>query len=96
MTESLASYSVPEHHVKMYTANVEAALNKQGGLLTPLVSQGSYSGEAAQVINFIGEVEFIERDTPYGDTKLTELEHTQRWIVGREYDCAVLQIVWIL
>lgn len=90
MAETLASYSVPEHHVKMYTANVQAALNKKGGLLTSLVSKGSYMGEKAQVVNFLGPVEFVERDTPYADTKLTELEHTQRWIVGKEYDCAVL------
>lgn len=90
MPESIASYSVPEHHVAMYTANVRAALTKMGGLVYPLVSQGSYTGEKAQVVNFIGPVEFIERDTPYSDTKLTELEHTQRWIVGKEYDCAVL------
>lgn len=89
-TETLASYSVPEHYVKMYTANVQAALHKKGGILTGLVSRGSYKGEKAQVVNFIGQVEFIERDTPYSDTKLTELEHTQRWITGKEYDCAVL------
>lgn len=90
MAETLATYSVPEHHVKMYTANVQAALNKKGGTLTSLVSNGSYSGEKAQIINFLGKVEFIERDTVYADTKLTELEHTQVWIVGKEYDCAVL------
>lgn len=90
MSETLATYTVPEHHVKMYTANVQAALNKQGGLLMPYVSMASYQGEKAQVINFIGPVEFVERDTPYGDTEVTQLEHTQRWIVGKEYDCAVL------
>lgn len=89
-TETLATYSVPEHFVKMYTANVQMSLSKKGGLLTGLVSQGSYSGEKAQVVNFIGPVEFIERDSVYGDTKLTEAEHTQRWIVGKEYDCAIL------
>jgi len=90
MSETLGTYSVPEHHVKMYTANVQAALVKKGGLLTGYVSRASYRGEKAQVVNFIGPVEFIERDTPYSDTKLTQLEHTQRWITGREYDCAVL------
>lgn len=90
MSETLATYSVPEHHVKMYTANVQAALNKEGGLLMPYVSQGSYSGEKSQVVNFLGPVEFTERNTPYGDTKLTELEHTQRWITGIEYDAAIL------
>lgn len=90
MSETLATYSVPEHHVKMYTANVQAALVKRGGILSPFVSQGSYMGERSQVVNFIGPVSFSERNTPYSDTKLVELEHTQRWITGLEYDCAVL------
>jgi hypothetical protein len=90
MAETIASYSVPAHHVALYTANVQAALMKKGGLLTPLVTQGSYSGEKVQVVNFIGPVEFIERNSPYADTKLSELEHTSRWITGREYDAAIL------
>ena len=90
MSETLATYSVPEHHVKLYTANVRAALAKVGGILYPLFSQAGYSGEKSQVINFLGPVEFVERDTPYADTKLTEVEHTSRWITGREYDCAIL------
>lgn len=90
MAETIATYSVPEHHVKMYTANVQAALVKKGGLLGAYVSQGSYRGEKSQVVNFLGPVEFVERDTPYGDTKLSEIEHTQRWITGTEYDCAIL------
>lgn len=90
MPETIATYSVPEHYVKVYTANVRAALHRDGGLLKPYVSQGSYYGEKVQVVNFLGPVEFIERSTPYGDTKLTEVEHTQRWIAGIEYDCAIL------
>lgn len=90
MPETIASYSVPEHHVSMYTANVRATLAKRGGLLTGLVTRGSYTGEKVQLVNFIGPVEFIERNTPYSDTKLTELEHTQRWLTGREFDAAIL------
>lgn len=90
MAETLATYSVPEHHVKMYTANVQAALNKKGGILMPLVSSAAYMGEKSQVVNFLGKVEFTERNTVAADTKLTEIEHTQVWITGKEYDCAVL------
>jgi Phage capsid protein len=89
MTESVATYSVPEHHVNQYTGNVRAALNKQGGVITSLVSRGAYRGDKIQLINFLGPVVFVERNTPYGDTKVTEVEHTQRWITGKEYDCAV-------
>ena len=90
MAETVANYSVPEHHVSMYTANVQAALNKKGGLLAGTVSRGSYRGAKVQLVDFLGPVEFIERTVPYGDTKLTELEHTSRWISGIEYDCAIL------
>jgi hypothetical protein len=90
MTESLAQYSVPESHVKMYSANIRAALNRQGGILTPLVSRGSYSGEKVQLISFLGPVEFVIRETVYQDTKFSEVETTQRWIAANEYDCAIL------
>lgn len=90
MAETLASYSVPEHHVKMYTANIRASITKKGGLLMGTVSTGNYHGDKSQVVNFIGPVEFVERTSVYVDTKLTELEHTSRWISGTEYDCAVL------
>lgn len=89
MSETVASYSVPEHHVKMYTANVQAALTKKGGILSPTVSRNGYHGEKSQVVNFLGPVEFTERNTPYADTKVSEVEHTQRWITGTEYDCAI-------
>lgn len=91
MTETIASYQVPEHHVKMYTANVELALAKEGGILVSQVdTKMDYTGEKVQIIQFVGQIYFTERENPYGDTKLSEIEHTQTWIVGREFDCAVL------
>lgn len=90
MAETLATYSVPEHHVDMFTGNVRASLQKKGGVLRPLVSTATYKGDKIQVVDFIGPVVFVDRDTPYEDTKLSELEHTSRWIVGKEHDCAVL------
>lgn len=90
MAETIASYEVPEHHVKMYTANVEMALNKEGGILEAHVdTKMDYVGEKVQIVNFIGKVEFTERTSPYGDTQVSQLEHQQTWIVGREFDCAV-------
>ena len=90
MAETIATYSVPEHHVNMFSGNVRAALTKKGGLLTQFVSTASYHGDKIQLINFLGPVYFIERRTVYGDTKITELEHTSRWITGREFDSAIL------
>lgn len=90
MAETIASYSVPDHHADMFTANVQAALAKVGGVLRPLVTQGNYKGEKIQVVDFIGPVIFVQRTTVYGDTKISEVEHTSRWITGNEYDCAIL------
>lgn len=90
MAETVATYSVPEHHVSMFTGNVRALLTKRSGLLTPFVTRASYRGDKIQLINYIGPVYFIERKTVYADTKATELEHTSRWLTGRTYDCAIL------
>lgn len=90
MAETTAQFSIPEHYVKMYTANVQAALAKQPGLLMPYVTTSGYKGSKVQVVDFLGPLEFVQRNTPYSDTKLVEVEHTQRWISGTEYDCAVL------
>lgn len=90
MAETTNAYGLTEAYVKSYTSNVRAALVRQGGMLSGTVSRGSYSGERSQVVNFLGPVEFVERETRYQDTKHTDLQHTQRWITGRDYDCAIL------
>jgi hypothetical protein len=89
MAETLATYSVPEHHVDMFTGNVQAALARKGGVLRSLVSTGSYKGDKIQVVDFLGPLIFTDRDVPYADTTVSEPEHTSRWITGKEHDCAV-------
>lgn len=90
MAETAATYTVPQHHMSQYTANVKAALVRQGGQLRQHVSVGYYHGEKSQVVMFLGPVEFVERSTRYQDTKITEPEHTQRWLSGRDFDVAIL------
>lgn len=90
MVETIASYTVPEHHVLQFTSNVQAALQRQGGELASMVSSSTYTGDKSQVVNFLGPIEFIKRDGPYQDTKVTEPEHTQRWIAADDYDTAIL------
>lgn len=89
MSETIANYTVPEHHVKMFTDNVQRKLTKMGSNLSAYVSTSSYRGERAQAVNFLGPAEFTERVTPYQDTEFSQLEHTSRWILGREYDCTI-------
>lgn len=90
MADTVNNYPVTEAYMLQFSANVQAALTRKGGLLSPHVSSSTYSGEKAQVVNFIGPVFFVKRTSVYADTKATEPEHTQRWITADDYDCAIL------
>jgi hypothetical protein len=81
-------WPITEAYKQTFTSNVKAKIQLKGGKLAPLVSRGSYSGESAQVVNFIGELEFDEREDRYGDTKWVETTHTQAWISPNDYDVA--------
>jgi len=90
MADTVNNYPITEAYLLQFTSNVTGALARQGGLLMPYVSSSSYSGEKAQVINFIGPVFFVKRTSVYADTKATEPEHTQRWISADDFDIAIL------
>lgn len=90
MADTVNNFPVTEAYLLQFTSNVQAALARKGGLLTPYVSSSTYSGEKAQVVNFIGPVFFTKRTSVYADTKATEPEHTQRWITADDFDCAIL------
>lgn len=90
MAETAATYTIDQHHVLMFTANVKAALARMGGVLDSTVTQGSYTGDKVQAVNFLGPIVFTERTTRYADTQFVEPAHTQRWLRGAEYDAAIL------
>jgi len=90
MAETLATYTVPEHHVLMFTSNVQAALARVGGVLDPHVTHGAYTGDKVQAVNFLGPIAFTRREVRNADTVFVEPAHTQRWLRGFEYDAAIL------
>ncbi|WP_414464362.1 phage capsid protein [Hyphomicrobium sp. DY-1] len=90
MADTLATYQVPEHHVKSFTSNVLLAVQRKGGVFRPYATQGSYVGEDAQAVDFVGPAEFNERTVRLADTQLSEFEHKQRWIAPKDYDFATM------
>lgn len=91
MAETVQTYTVPAHHVVQFTSNVQMELQKLPVGIRSLATQGNYAGATkAQVVNFIGTIEFVERTTKYADTVLTDTTHKQRWIVGKDYDVGML------
>src|SRR5262249_14683882 len=90
MADTVNNYPITESYKLMYTANVQAALARQPGLLYPVVSRAMYSGERAQIVNFLGPFYFTNRTAVNADTKAVEPEHTSRWIAADDYDVAML------
>ena len=90
MAETLNNFQVPEHHVRSFTTNVMLDVQRQGGLFRNAVTTGTYTGEGCQAVNYIGQARFNKRQTRWDDTKLTELEHTQRWVFPEDNDFATL------
>lgn len=90
MADTVNAFPITEAYKLMFSANVQAALFRKGGKLSPYVSTSSYSGEKAQIVNFIGPVTVTKRVSVYADTKAVEPEHTQRWIRADDYDVAIL------
>src|SRR5688572_21261732 len=90
MADTVNNFPITEAYKLTFTANVQAALFRKGGKLLPYVSSSTYSGEKAQIVNFLGPVEFVKRTSVYADTKATEPEHTQRWIMADDFDLAIL------
>lgn len=90
MADTVNNYPITESYILQYTSNVQAALARQPGLLYPHISRATYSGERAQIVNFLGPIYFTKRTAVNADTKAVEPEHTSRWISADDYDAAVL------
>jgi hypothetical protein len=90
MAETFNQFGVPEHHIRQFTSNVMMDIQRTGGIFRMCVTQGSYTGEGAQAVLYIGQARFKKRQNRWADTELTELSHTQRWIAPEDQDFATL------
>ena len=90
MPETQLNSGIEQSHILAFSNNIRAKIDKMGSKLTPYVDQGSYTGERVQLVTYVGPVEFTERKTKFSDTPNTELEHTQRWVSGVDYDLGVM------
>jgi hypothetical protein len=68
-----------------YKDTVDMLLEQTKSVLEPYVTQGTYKGQNAVVAKHLGEVDFREVTTIFGDTEYGEIEHTQRWLNYKTY-----------
>jgi hypothetical protein len=72
--------AIPTWLIQQYTSNVDHKLQAVGSQLSDAVTQSSYNGKQAAVVNYIGETEPVQSNERYGDTPNMEIAHERRWV----------------
>lgn len=76
--------------VQQYKANVELLLQQQDSRLRMAVTEGSYVGKAASVVEQFGEAAAVKRTGRHTDTPLLDLAQDKRWVFPLDYEWASL------
>lgn len=80
-------FSIQDHHMFQFSKNVELLLQQRGSRFEPAVTTANYTGDKAQVILQLGEVEMasLAADDWRGDTAWADIEHRQRWVFPADF-----------
>lgn len=79
------SINIPDHFVEQYTTNVAHLLQIQGNKMRPYVTEGSYSGEGAAVVDQYGAVEMQEITSRFQPMGRVDAAVDRRWIHPVDY-----------
>lgn len=75
-------------HVMEYTTRTEHLLQQRGSKLLPYVTQHSFMGKNAQVVQQFGAIEVQEIVNRHADTVLTSTPQTSRWLRPSDWGSA--------
>lgn len=81
---------VPTYFVNAYTTNVVMLLQQKGGKLAPVVTQGTYTGQAAKAVDQVGAVKAVKNLPRHSDTPLISTPAGARWVYPNDYEWADL------
>lgn len=73
------SFQVTTHFVNEYKANVQLLIQHRGSKLGDTVSQGSYTGEGARVVEQVGVVPVTRNLARHADTPIANTPSSARW-----------------
>jgi hypothetical protein len=79
-------FTIQDHHMIMFTKNVELLLQQRTPRFLGLTNSASYQGENAQVVLQLGDVEMSDFTAGTaagqwkGDTQWEDPDHYQRWV----------------
>lgn len=73
-------------NVQEYKANVDLLLQQQGSFFRGTMTEDSYIGKAASVVEQFGPAEAQVRSTRHADTPNMELPQAKRWVFPVDYE----------
>lgn len=76
--------------VQQYKANVELLLQQEGSRLRSAVTNGSYVGKSASIVEQFGEVAAVLKTNRHADTPLLDVPQEKRWVFPLDYEWASL------
>lgn len=79
------SVNIPNHFIEQFTTNVAHLLQIQGGKMRPLVTEASYSGESAVVVDQYGAVEMQEITSRFQPMGRVDAAVDRRWVYPVDY-----------
>jgi hypothetical protein len=80
-------FAIQAHHVFQFSKNVELLLQQRASRFEEAVTSANYSGDKAQVIMQLGEVEMRQLSSAdwKNDTAWSDIEHFQRWVFPGDF-----------
>jgi hypothetical protein len=87
--------TIQDHHVLMFTKNVELLLQQKQPLLAGKVKQVAVHGEGAQAVLQYGQVDMVPFGAGtadgqwYGNTVFGAIDHDQRWMFPSDFSLAL-------
>ncbi len=86
----MSNATIEQGYIQQYRANIQLALQAQGGKLVPFVDSGRYQGKQAMVVEEIGETTTRTRTARHEATPRMDLDHAPRWVTPVMEDWATI------
>ena len=80
------SINLPDHYTVSYSTNIMLLLQQKGSKLRGTMTEGSYTGKQASVVDQFGAVEMQQVTSRFAPKTYTDASVDRRWVVPTDFD----------
>ena len=80
------SVNLPNWYARQYSTNIQLKLQAMGSLLRPYVTEGSYTGDQASPVDFMGSVEMQDVTQRFAPMGRVDAATDCRWVFPIDSD----------